>query len=195
MKYTIEAKPTKYNNRIYRSRLEARWAAYFDLAKIEFEYEPFDLEGWSPDFIINGNTLVEVKQIDIKKEFLPINIVGDCRELILYKENTFDKVLNHFISNKEEADLIPRDYGCLILGVKNHGYYFKNYRTNLENDLFQTDLSWFFELMHVREQRDLNPIITNRYNNIYMGISEIREFDNEMWQEAGNIVQFLKPIK
>lgn len=64
MKYNIPAKPTKYNGRLYRSRLEARWAAFFDILKIPFEYEPFDLNGWSPDFsleIDNVKVLVEVK--------------------------------------------------------------------------------------------------------------------------------------
>ena len=32
--------PTLYNGRRYRSRLEARWAAFFDLVRWPFEYEP-----------------------------------------------------------------------------------------------------------------------------------------------------------
>lgn len=39
-----------YNGVQYRSRLEARWAAFFDLIHWEHEYEPIDLPGWSPDF-------------------------------------------------------------------------------------------------------------------------------------------------
>jgi hypothetical protein len=50
MKYTIKAHPTKYNGVQYRSRLEARWAAFFNLAGWKHEYEPIDLPGWSPDF-------------------------------------------------------------------------------------------------------------------------------------------------
>jgi len=50
MKYTIKAHPTKYNGVQYRSRLEARWAAFFDLIEWQHEYEPIDLPGWSPDF-------------------------------------------------------------------------------------------------------------------------------------------------
>lgn len=50
MKYTIKAHPTMYNGVQYRSRLEARWAAFFDLIHWEHEYEPIDLPGWSPDF-------------------------------------------------------------------------------------------------------------------------------------------------
>jgi hypothetical protein len=61
--YTIPAKPTKYKGRVYRSRLEARWAAMFDILKWEYEYEPFDLNGWTPDFLLLGKqpVLVEVK--------------------------------------------------------------------------------------------------------------------------------------
>jgi hypothetical protein len=53
MGYDLKAHPTRYNGVNFRSRLEARWAAYFDLQKINWEYEPIDLIGWSPDFLIN----------------------------------------------------------------------------------------------------------------------------------------------
>ncbi|MBB2819015.1 UNVERIFIED_ORG: hypothetical protein GGD59_002260 [Rhizobium esperanzae] len=67
MIYTIKAIPTLYNNVQFRSRLEARWAAFFDLAGIEWDYEPFDLDGWAPDFMLRtsiGHILVEVKPVD-----------------------------------------------------------------------------------------------------------------------------------
>lgn len=48
----IAAHPTTYNGVRFRSRLEARWAAFFDLVKWEWEYEPIDLQGWVPDFWI-----------------------------------------------------------------------------------------------------------------------------------------------
>ena len=70
--YTIAAIPTVYRGRQYRSRLEAKWAAFFDLMGWEAEYEPFDLGMWSPDFLIRGrdgnDVLVEVKPIT---EFCP----------------------------------------------------------------------------------------------------------------------------
>jgi hypothetical protein len=56
--------PTEYGGRTYRSRLEARWAVFFDLLHWPFEYEPFDLSGYIPDFILGfrrGDLLVEVK--------------------------------------------------------------------------------------------------------------------------------------
>lgn len=72
MKYNIKSHPTDYNGVHFRSRLEARWAAFFDLAGWKWEYEPVDLFGWSPDFRVefpcghsecNGKhvLLVEVK--------------------------------------------------------------------------------------------------------------------------------------
>ena len=66
IEYTIAAFPTIYDGRLYRSRLEAKWAAFFDLCGWEAEYEPFDLGDWSPDFLIRGagtEILVEVKPI------------------------------------------------------------------------------------------------------------------------------------
>lgn len=71
MEYNIKAIPTTYNGVRFRSRLEARWAAFFDLARVKWQYEPFDLDGWAPDFLIAApvrefdqpeiNVLVEVK--------------------------------------------------------------------------------------------------------------------------------------
>jgi len=50
MEYTFKAHPTEYADVVFRSRLEARWAAFFDLAGWEWEYEPIDFPGWTPDF-------------------------------------------------------------------------------------------------------------------------------------------------
>ena len=47
---THKAIPTKYTGHTFRSRLAARWAAFFDICKWDWEYEPVDLNGWIPDF-------------------------------------------------------------------------------------------------------------------------------------------------
>ena len=62
----IKAIVTHYNGYKFRSRLEARWAVFFDEAGIEYQYEP---EGFTngedcylPDFYLpEHNTYVEVK--------------------------------------------------------------------------------------------------------------------------------------
>lgn len=64
----IRAIETEYNGYRFRSRLEARWAVFFDAAGIRYEYEPegFDMDGerylpdfWLPD--IDDGIYVEVK--------------------------------------------------------------------------------------------------------------------------------------
>jgi hypothetical protein len=51
---TIKAIETHYNGYCFRSRLEARWAVFFDAAGIRYEYEKegYDLDGvrYLPDF-------------------------------------------------------------------------------------------------------------------------------------------------
>lgn len=62
----IKAIPTKYAGQQFRSRLEAKWAAFFDAVGWEWEYEPIDLNGYIPDFIVTPNAepvLIEVKPL------------------------------------------------------------------------------------------------------------------------------------
>jgi hypothetical protein len=67
----ISAIPTFYNGAQFRSQLEARWAAFFDLAGWRWEYEPPEEDGWIPDFL-----LIVAKQI-VKVEVKPINWTGN----------------------------------------------------------------------------------------------------------------------
>lgn len=69
MIYDIKAIPTTYAGVQFRSRLEARWAAFFDLCGWKWDYEPFDLDGWAPDFMLKGKikSLVEVKPINFSE--------------------------------------------------------------------------------------------------------------------------------
>ena len=53
-KYGVGAIPTMFNGRQYRSRLEARWAAFMSLCGSKHEYEPLDLNGWIPDLRFGG---------------------------------------------------------------------------------------------------------------------------------------------
>ena len=55
--------PTMYQGQLFRSRLEARWASFFDSLGWEWEYEPIDLKGYIPDFVLRFHKplLVEVK--------------------------------------------------------------------------------------------------------------------------------------
>ncbi len=61
----IDAKPTEYAGVLFRSKLEATWARFFDVIGVEWEYEPTHLPGWIPDFLIGGWWLAEVKPVDV----------------------------------------------------------------------------------------------------------------------------------
>ncbi len=59
----IHSITTFYKGVSFRSRLEATWAAFFDLMRWQWEYEPIDFKGWIPDFAIYGESIIyaEVK--------------------------------------------------------------------------------------------------------------------------------------
>jgi len=61
---TITAIPTTYQGIEFRSRLEAKWAFVFDKLGWSWEYEPIDLKGYIPDFVLTfprAPMLVEIK--------------------------------------------------------------------------------------------------------------------------------------
>lgn len=70
---SIKVIQTYYNGYLFRSRLEARWAVFFDACGVEYEYEPegYDLGNgmmYLPDFLLHrvdgragGDLFVEVK--------------------------------------------------------------------------------------------------------------------------------------
>ena len=71
---TIKAIETEYNGYRFRSRLEARWAVFFDAAGIEYQYEPegFELDDgtkYLPDFYLPWfKCYVEIKPLSLDGE-------------------------------------------------------------------------------------------------------------------------------
>ena len=61
-----------YRGVLFRSRLEAKWAAFFDNVGWHWEYEPCEFNGWFPDFAIYGKD--ETIHVEIKP------IVKFCQE-------------------------------------------------------------------------------------------------------------------
>ena len=55
--------PTAYAGQSFRSRLEARWAATFDLLNWQWTYEPFDGDGYVPDFLIRQGAIPLLAEI------------------------------------------------------------------------------------------------------------------------------------
>lgn len=68
--------PTLYRGVQFRSRTEARWAAFFDALGWPWEYEPVDLDGYIPDFIL---AFYEPMLVEVKADH-----VGSAEELRPY---------------------------------------------------------------------------------------------------------------
>lgn len=68
--YSTNGIPTVYRGVRFRSRLEARYATFFDLVEWPWRYEPIDLNGYIPDFILHfdaGDVLAEIKPSDVTR--------------------------------------------------------------------------------------------------------------------------------
>lgn len=117
--------PTKYRGRRYRSRLEARWAAFFDLLDWRYEYEPVDLEGWIPDFAILG---AEVIYVEVKP---------------IYE---FDPVIGARIGGKTEAEVLLLGATIPSLGMTRNPWLSGNesrYFGWLKDILWSPDGEWW----------------------------------------------------
>lgn len=82
--------PTRYNGTLYRSRIEATWAHMFDQLRWPHRYEPIDLNGYIPDFILafpHAPVLAEIKSDlylqDMEKHHAKIESSGWEHEAIL----------------------------------------------------------------------------------------------------------------
>src|SRR5947209_8802638 len=66
-KYTIPARPTEYKGTMFRSELEAAWAAFFDGNNIQWEYEAFGVTPlWRPDFYIRPTSEPSSFPVEVK---------------------------------------------------------------------------------------------------------------------------------
>jgi hypothetical protein len=113
--------PTTYCHINMRSRLEARWAAFFDLCGWRWEYEPIDEIGWVPDFLLIG------KRDAIKVEVKPIAWTfqnGDDQPLIpVGIDYGLNKVYSYIAANEatiSRRDTVPDIEDVLLLGAYPH---------------------------------------------------------------------------
>lgn len=77
MKYA--AIPTVYKGVQMRSRLEARWAAFFDLMGYDWQYEPIDLDGWIPDFSVRIKREKKFPADDIRPYLMEVKPLSDAK--------------------------------------------------------------------------------------------------------------------
>lgn len=93
----IEAIETSYKNYRFRSRLEARWAIFFDALKLDWAYEPegFKIEGgkgYLPDFYFpKHDVYIEIKPLTVNHRELkkPVSLAfGNGKAIAIVAGNT-----------------------------------------------------------------------------------------------------------
>lgn len=103
----LQAIPTEYHGYTFRSRLEARWALFFEKGKIPFDYEPEgyqydDLTRYLPDFILpTFQVFAEVKgqfkewKADMKRILRFVTPELNARGILLLTEVPAPRGVNH----------------------------------------------------------------------------------------------------
>ncbi len=123
--------PTLYNSSRFRSRLEAKWACFFDILGWRWDYEPFDLDGYIPDFLMIGfktKLIVEVKPATSKEEMQPaIKTLqgsgwdGDAMVVGASPMVLGDEYIGLITQRREQDEQLLFDHACLGDGMPNKG--------------------------------------------------------------------------
>jgi hypothetical protein len=193
MKYTIKAHPTKYNGVQYRSRLEARWAAFFDMIGWKHEYEPIDLPGWSPDFLLHGHSskiLVEVKPV----YEIPNDIANKINRAMPVM---FEEVIHDYGDGRTFTERVykDRDFECLIvgnapiwLGVGQGGSigWLRDY-----DDWDEAPFIHLGELDFCHCNQSYHGRMHGKYDGNWGDEQAAAAIAQRCWSEAGNAVQWI----
>ena len=193
-KYNTPPVPTVYKDRQYRSRLEAKWAAFFDLVGWEYEYEPCDLNGWFPDFALYGKN----------RDGRNTTILCEVKPIVEFDESTAERMRNAL------AGTYYQNSELLLLGSG-------PIKDEKENRL---QLGWLYEQPHgpwdaamfhaygVRRGATLTYIygfahksgsFADRITGHYQEGRQIAPEDcgleslSTLWQQSGNITQYKPP--
>lgn len=107
-----QAIETVYKNYRFRSRLEARWAVFFDTLGLSWAYEPegFDLDGvwYLPDFRVKTPQGEDV-WYEIKPEGVDFDAKFErFKEVLTYREGRAELLSGDPVDVIERAELCPR---------------------------------------------------------------------------------------
>jgi hypothetical protein len=115
----MKAIQTIYKNYRFRSRLEARWAYFFDLLKVKWEYEPqgFDIDGewYLPDFKVTSPQGI-VYWYEIKPSDAP-----ESEKLKKFKQAYENKIQNDWAGTIQEIvsfETLCGDPYCVLFEQK-----------------------------------------------------------------------------
>lgn len=197
--------PTMYNNIMYRSRIEAKWAYIFDKLNFKQQYEYIDMDFYIPDFIISTkcntikNLMVEVKNEPYSEEsyneYYDKAMKAGCCGTLLIINGGFEKT----------SDLDDKYYdnktfkNCLSIGKL---YFRKKKRTKISEMILYKNQYDEFMLCYMYKGKIYNEIdekcIIDEDNPIQF-INKMTEkdkiyFENE-WKKISNEVQYKSSMK
>lgn len=204
---TLHGIPTKHKGRQFRSRLEARWATFFDLVGWRYEYEPFDCNGWIPDFALFGRKgvlLVEVKPdvgICSRDELTEPKIVrADPNHEVLLVGCTLDfwaGVRHH----EHFRDYTDTDFGLLLEGPESRAQFPPEARCAMCWHVAKF-ATWSETLPAPLGLTVSGPIPEDaQFNRLgdgdgetYLHVPAIQATTRRLWTEAGNRTQWKPPV-
>lgn len=153
---------------LYRSRLEAKWSHIFNRIGWKYSYEPFDLKGYIPDFLVDDgitNFLIEIKGVlDIwnnNKQHLEKAIQSGYKGLIL------------FIG----ADYKMTNENCVNIGI---GYNTKSLKC-CNVFLYKSNDKWMSNMYKLECEKidDFESIYSNATNKVQYKGTYIEDSDDE----------------
>lgn len=211
MKYA--AVPTVYHGVQMRSRLEARWAAFFDLCDVKWDYEPFDLPGWFPDFKVHniclssyfsaeeqrenhlGESSTGARPTTALIEVKPIHAFGDA---VLDSERHGGdlEVLGEAARKINKAN--PEGV-VLILGAEPFRVTGSVYEYHVEQTALEgSENMWYCHGFAPSRVPGLPEQRRWRARFVRVGLTPAGEYDDQIdieaaWKQAGNMVQYRSP--
>jgi hypothetical protein len=196
-RYPIAAKPTKARKIQYRSRLESKYGVLFERLQWEFQYEPFDLPGWSPDFLLTGGeygVLIEVKPSYLVDQRLFDKLTKATENLpfhvVILDENPFrkpDKFYESYVLFGLGAEYLARGE---IGFFEEKGYSHTDFHPMLMksvNDFSSLDYNHDGMMGVMISHQDRKQFLDRNHDHVSI---ETLQF---MWRECGNETMFLKP--
>jgi hypothetical protein len=167
----IKAIETEYNGCLYRSRLEARWAVFFDSLNLSFVYEKegFEIDGerYLPDFWVNDwNCWIEIKPNILRKNH---NVDDDLEYKKIEREFRLCRKLS---DNKNEV--------VMLIG----GSPYIEGTTNINNLLENDQYSFNYEIIvfYPRSIMLSNNFNEKLFNTRFSLKMEIDSFQNRLSQ-------------
>ena len=205
----MKAIPTEYGGCRFRSRLEARWAAFFDLCRWHWTYEPFDLDGWIPDFALHSVDRKIAALVEIKP--LSPGQIAKLEKRSQFMGTDLEKILPHarecgveFGEDDEPSDHDALKPDILVLGseplcLTHYGSEF-SYLGVLVGYECWSDCDFDLAAFGVREGGgfDFYPEVGSYRPRIHMephkGVRYRGDHVTAFWRKAGNLVQWKAPV-